>query len=213
MRKNAVFILLSIILIILSACSQDEEVIQNKLDDGQIGVIANNNRVYYRENKAIEILENDKLIFKTNDFVSYPAISPDKERIAYISPFLWEEIGDLYIYNDQKQNASVLLQGSNLENQMAFKDIAWLNDKYILAIIGYAYGTVNMGGDLYLIDTTTKETYLVKKAEELSEIINVKVEDKKVLLDVAKWKDHQMKEYFIESEEYNEKEIMKMAGL
>lgn len=110
---------------------------------------------------------NSKLI--CNNHPSEPSISPNKKYIAYIAPQLWEVIGNVYLYNINNNKNKVLLK--DFPKQYKPKIIKWLDNNYILLIIGFAYGTVSVGGKPYLFNITNKR---LTKLELFGEDIEVK---------------------------------------
>lgn len=60
--------------------------------------------------------------------------------------------------------------------QYSPKKLQWLDDKNLLAIIGYGFGTITKGGDLFIVNIDTGNTYSVYKTQD----------DKKEIIDIEK---------------------------
>lgn len=144
-----------------------------------------------------------------------PAVSPNRKRIAYIHPFEWEEIGELYIYNIDNDNTEIAITREDIADQSTVKAAKWLDDRYILTIIGYAYGTVRVGGDLYLYDTKDEDLKLIVEANSLDkttanglvEIMDFKIMDKYIILKLAKH-DKEFMEYTVEDRKIGKDDII-----
>ena len=125
--------------------------------------------------KSIYIISDQTNYFISNDSPSKPSISPDKRRFAYISPQEWEVIGDLYLYDVETKNKKTIVSHTEIPNQFTPKAVEWLNNRYLVIIIGYAYGTINMGGSLYVFDSETNQLSLAIVPEEQTEFRDIKV--------------------------------------
>jgi hypothetical protein len=102
---------------------------------------------------------------------SVPSISPDNKSIAYITPFEWEAIGELYIYDIKDEWNREVIKAEDIDDQDTVKVAKWLDDRYILTIIGLGYGTVSVGGDLYLYDTENRELKMIIDADSLDKAL------------------------------------------
>jgi len=177
--------------------------------------------LYYSEDKRSWI---DPLVIKKNNELEsiclestspIPAISPDKKRIAYIHPYEWEEIGELYIYNIDKGIAEIAITREDIADQNTVKVAKWLDDRYILTIIGYAYGTVRVGGDLYIYDTKDDDLRLAMKAESIDkikpegfvEIMDFDIMNDYITLKLAKH-DEEFMEYIVEDKKIKKDDIV-----
>lgn len=141
---------------------------------------------------------------------SYPTVSPDKKRIAYISPFGWEELGELYIYDLSTDSNKVVIKRNDLLKQYTPKVVSWLDDRYLLVIIGFAYGTITVGGDLYIFDTLTKSLNLCIKCGKRQEIKNINKDGEKIILEFVNFKKGGM-EYTIEQKSVKYEDVILKA--
>lgn len=129
--------------------------------------------------------EGEETIILAKDNPSKPVISPRGDRLAFIEPYLWETIGDVFLYDGEREEKELLLSRENLPAQTSPKDLYWLDSHHLLMIIGYAYGTVSVGGDLYLLHIEDRELSLIYETELEEEVKEVKVQGEELLLRVA----------------------------
>lgn len=108
---------------------------------------------------------------------SYPQISLDKKSIAYINNTNFEEYGNLNIFNCDQYTLETITDFNHIINSdgsqdETIKDIEWIDQNQLLAIIGPAFGTVSRGGDIYYIDLECREMNLLLKASDFSDSNN-----------------------------------------
>lgn len=123
------------------------------------------------------------------DFCSKPMLSPEHVKIAYINPYGWECIGELYIYNLYSKRMLVLSK-DKFPNQHSVKKLEWLNEEQLLLIIGFGFGTASVGGDLYLFDSNSDRLKLIKKRNEKEEIKDFIIENNKLIIEIAVFDDN-----------------------
>ncbi|MBM7869653.1 hypothetical protein JOC70_001123 [Clostridium pascui] len=127
----------------------------------------------------------EKYVFKKNSLESntIPSMiwkeSPDKKVSAAIEgqniegteegihPIILRENATKKIYKLSFKDESI---------QYAPKKLQWWDDKNLLVIIGYGFGTITKGGDLFIVNIDTGNTYSVYKTQD----------DKKEVTDVEK---------------------------
>lgn len=125
------------------------------------------------------------------EFCSQPQISPLKNRMAFASPYIWESVGELYIYDFINENMKVLIK-DRLPNQHTIKKIEWLNNDSLILIIGLAYGTISLGGNLYLYNYLTDELNLIVEKIGSEEIKDFNICGKQINLEVAQFDENYM---------------------
>lgn len=134
------------------------------------------------DNKSI-ILKRDNLSkILCNVCHSNPSINIARDKIIYIAPLEWEQLGDLMLYDLHSENLEKL-EIPDIPINSTIKKAEWLNSHKLILIIGHAYGTVSLGGDLYTYDLIKKE--LNKKIEltQYEEIKEFKVKENKIYLE------------------------------
>jgi hypothetical protein len=151
--------------------------------------LPNGTNIYYGEHKSIlinnsngnEILSNDP---KYGSWATLPELSPNKKNIAYVSPYEFETLGNVYVYDSESDTYGKVVE-VDIEKQDSAKVVKWIDDDKLLIIIGFGYGTVSEGGDLYLYNRETEKLTLVKESEGNTEVIGIKINEEIVELEIA----------------------------
>ncbi|MPM19796.1 hypothetical protein SDC9_66222 [bioreactor metagenome] len=146
------------------------------------------------------VIYNNKEEYINDRMPSIPVVSPEKYKCAFIAPYEWEAIGDLYIYDFKKNTSEIVIKAETMKNQNCIKKVVWHNEDELYLIIGPAYGTVSKGGNIYKFNIQNKklETVLVcKEREEVTDlnILNEKAELKIIRFDNEFLSYEERKEY------------------
>lgn len=80
--------------------------------------------------------------------------SPDGARTAVLYPVEFEEAADLYVLAGPGSGTHFTL-GDSMAKSLTGKAVGWLDDRTLWVILGYRWGTVSPGGDLYAVDPVT----------------------------------------------------------
>lgn len=128
------------------------------------------------ESNTIELLSPDgEVLTLAEGNPSEPLKSPNGEKAAYISPYGWEELSDLYLV-DLKDGKQDVLVSNDSESKP--KEFMWEDDEHLLVIIGSPYGTVSVGGDIYRINIETNEKEAIVSTDDKTEITKLeRIED------------------------------------
>lgn len=127
--------------------------------------------LFYYPSYPIVIQNKEGLNVLTNDMDMVPEVSPNGKKLLFVSPFEFEMIGDLYVYDVDKNILEKVIEKTG---QNTVKAAKWYTNNQILFIEGYAYGTVSLGGILNLLDLNTLEVVeLVSGENDYEEITNV----------------------------------------
>lgn len=162
--------------------------------------ILNNDTVIYRdESGPPEIIINDagneQVLAGIEDYPSKPEINTSGEQLAYITPFEFEMIGEVMLYDAKtREQTKVITQDLIGENQ-SVNHIKWLDDRYLLVTTGYAYGTVHSSRQLYAYDQEDQTFELVHKLADHESIKEIHITDNEVMLDLIQYTDDQFNEY------------------
>ncbi|UOE94993.1 DUF4652 domain-containing protein [Alkalihalobacillus sp. LMS39] len=144
-------------------------------------------------NSKMETIElvypNGKTEVLTEDSPSEPEVSEDGKKAVYISPFEWEERGDLYIVDLQTGDQEILVPA---EGDDIPKNVIWHDNSRVLVIIGYGLGTVAVGGNIYSVNIETKEKVKITNYDENVQLLDFKIEDGMLYYTGIKYKDRQM---------------------
>jgi hypothetical protein len=95
---------------------------------------------------------------------SLPRWSPSGKYIAFLDLNEWETLTNLYIMKADGTELSCLVKA---EGENRVKSFLWHPTKdLIYYVFGYAYGTIDVGGSLYLVDLMQKKKLLVDNNPE-----------------------------------------------
>ena len=85
-----------------------------------------------------------------------------------------EEGEGILVVKDSTTNVSTLYSLSQFdEHESTFKYVTWIDEHRLFVIIGFAYGTVSQGGDLYILDIDTNTLSLAMEAGENEEFVSI----------------------------------------
>ena len=114
---------------------------------------------YNTQSQTVELVYPDgKTKVIASDSPSNPVKSPDNKRAVYISPLEWEVKGSLYLVDLETERLEELVTP---EGEDIPKNVIWLDNENVFVIIGYAYGTISVGGGIYKVNIDTKEKELL----------------------------------------------------
>lgn len=124
--------------------------------------------------------------------------SDDETKALFINPYGWETMSNIYIYDIKKEKLELI---HKWDEYLACKYADWENHDNILAILGYTYGTIDTGGDLYRINVETKKAELIKQFPPNIQISNFKINKNKLTVSGIKYIDDNYNEYedYVES--------------
>ncbi|MGM0414737.1 MAG: DUF4652 domain-containing protein [Bacillota bacterium] len=143
----------------------------------------------YQEETYLKLERESGVETLSEDIPSEPIVSPDGNKLAFIDPFQWEVVGSIFLYDYEANSLRELLKADQIEDQFTPKGIWWYNNEYLLAIIGYAYGTVTVGGDLYLVDVDTGNPRRILGLTEYQEVKNISLDDQYIYLEIAEFNE------------------------
>ncbi|WP_347450689.1 DUF4652 domain-containing protein [Acetoanaerobium noterae] len=123
------------------------------------------------ENDFEEEIKYGKLLIENNNEVilevdsCFPKILGDK--ILYISPYEFESLSNIHIFNlEDLSNTLVLEHEYNLNP----KYVDWRDENNLVIILGETYGTTTIGGDLYSYNLNNQKLELMKKFDSKIQI-------------------------------------------
>ncbi len=210
-----IFILITLACIFLVSCNDKVIESENRLLSNEISVV--DDKLIYEESEyylletlksEVQILSNDNWtphIIKSNEeyylitsqregdnFTSRPVVSPDEKNIAFLTPYEFETISNVSIFSTTdmtNKNITYL----DYSQDMSFKSVNFLDNENLLVVIGAAYGTISWGGELYLLNINTEELTLIREvANDNEQIIEAKLVDDKISLEIIIWDDNFM---------------------
>lgn len=130
---------------------------------------------------------------------SQPILSPNNERAVYIAPYGWELIGKVYLLNLNNLKKEVIYEPK--DNNITPKDLTWIDNRRIAMILGYPYGTISVGGNIYIYDINTKTMKLFHEFSDFIQITNIEYLNNQLLLKGKKYIDNN----YLESKVYQTK--------
>lgn len=149
------------------------------------------------ENNTVELKkEGEDTVVLSDQYPSEPVKSLNGQHAAYLAPFEWEEISDLYIVDLKEGSQKKLIEG-NSESKP--KNVIWENDEHVLVILGYPYGTVSIGGNIYRVNIETGAQEQLTDYEDDTQITDFHIEDGTLHYSGIKYTDNEMNEH----EEYS----------
>lgn len=142
---------------------------------------------YDQEQRNIYIIKNDN----TEELLEELASEPKKyiSKIAYIYPFDFETKNDIYIYDFENSKKEKIY---NWENRKCPKCLVWKNQNELYVILGETYGTVDVGGDLYLLNINNRIPVLIKKFQKNIQITDVELIGDKLNIKGIEYIDNDM---------------------
>ncbi|OFI05285.1 hypothetical protein CLOACE_18530 [Clostridium acetireducens DSM 10703] len=147
-------------------------------------------KILYIEQEGIKISKGEIEKYVNRDLPSKPDLLDDK--LIYTSPFGFEAIGDIYLYDINLDKEKIVLKSLDMGNkQKTIKKVFWKNKDSILFIYGNAFGTVTQGGNLYeysILDKIFKLIYENNNNEEVSDVIFTESRDE-FLIEITKYDD------------------------
>ncbi len=89
--------------------------------------------------------------FASGGFQVISAAAPDGSRSAVLYPVEFEMPADLYLVTGPGEGQRLELADS-IRATLTPKNVGWLDDRLLWVTLGYLYGTVSPGGDLWAVD-------------------------------------------------------------
>ncbi|MFP8783152.1 DUF4652 domain-containing protein [Planococcus plakortidis] len=117
---------------------------------------------------------NGKEEIVDNDFASKPVYSPNGKQVIFISPLEWETIGKIYRYDLDTHKKSILVEFN--DEKLVPKDVVWLDEGNLAVILGMAFGTISIGGDIYTYNIETEKFKRVTEVEHHVQYTSLEVD-------------------------------------
>jgi hypothetical protein len=89
--------------------------------------------------------------FAAGGFQVISAASPDGARTAVLYPVEFEMPADLYLVTGPGEGTRLDLADS-IRATLTPKNVGWIDPGRLWVVVGYLYGTVSPGGDLWAVD-------------------------------------------------------------
>lgn len=141
----------------------------------------------------IEISPNGETKIISDEFPSRPVMSPDNLYSSYIAPLEWEAPGNLYVYDLRKGENKTCIRPDEYGNIPKY--VQWLNNETLLVLIGFAHGTVSIGGNLFKYNIVFDELTQITDYPGEIQITKIKLTDEFVILSGIKYIDETLNEF------------------
>ncbi len=141
--------------------------------------------LYYRFQYPIIISSNSVLTVLTDSMDAYPEISPSNDQMIFISPYAFEDIGSLYLYDFETETLEIIIE-KELSESSTVKKCKWYDDNTIIYIDGFSHGTITRGGNLNKYDLLTGESeILISFNDYRKEVSDIYLEEGKWFYEVT----------------------------
>lgn len=124
--------------------------------------------------EILYIYPNGKKEIIDNDFASKPVYSPNGKQVVFISPLEWETIGKIYMYDLDIHKKSILVEFD--DEKFVPKDVVWLDEGNLALILGMAFGTISIGGDIYIYNIENKKFQRITEVEHRIQYTSLEVD-------------------------------------
>lgn len=202
--KRVLIISLAIILIVGNVgCNRQldisEETISLEDHNKIIKKIQDDYELKLQENSVVSI--DIPKLYSENSLMGELHFNGDRDIYAYIDEIGFEVIGNVNLFDAKTGEITQLTTYDYSGEQQTVKKIGWYSENQLLVIIGFATGTITVGGWVYTLDIDTKELKLLLETTETDEIIDIVKPDGgsgDYIFPVARWDDN-----FMSYETYN----------
>lgn len=162
-------------------------------------------KLFYDEVKEVlyQIDPEGKKTIIADEFPSIPEFSPDNTKAIYISPLEWECPGSLYLFNLETGYITELVAPD--KDLYIPKYAKWVDNATIAVIIGFGWGTVSVGGNLFTYNIDKNHLKQITHYSGHVQITKIDMEDKLLYLQGIEYTD----ENFNEFKEFKEKVQMR----
>lgn len=141
--------------------------------------------IRFVEGKQEEVISGDE------EYPSQPVIAPDGSKLAYISPYEFEMVGEVWLYEPGK-GKSLLISQDLFQYDESAKRVLWLDASHLLLLTGNTYGTITSNTRLDIYDLADDKRYPFVQAEANQDIRDISLKDNKVILDIATYDEEFM---------------------
>ncbi|MCC2357694.1 DUF4652 domain-containing protein [Bacillus pacificus] len=150
---------------------------------------------YRRSDNHIEFLKSEEGSSKIliDDISSKPEVSPNGKKAIYLSPYEWEALSSLYLF-DLETGENKELVGPN-EEQFVPKYAIWIDDDHIAYTFAYAYGTISDGGNVYIYQISENRIHKVTDWDSKTQAVRIEYDGKVIKYEGVQYIDKEMNQY------------------
>lgn len=146
--------------------------------------------IYDEIERKIFIRKNGKAKILEEDFPSRPVYSANRKQAVFIAPSEWETIGDIYLYDSETDTKSKLIKFE--DEKLAPKDVIWLDNENLAMILGLAFGTIDIGGNIFTYNLTEKKLKRVTNVEHHVQFTSLYLEQDILMAKGIEYVDEQL---------------------
>jgi len=135
-----------------------------------------------------------------------------RDIYAYIDEIGFEVIGNVNIFEPNKGETQKLTSFDYDGKQLTVKKLMWYSENQLLVIVGFATGTVTVGGQVYVLNIDNKKLQLIFKSSDREEIMDIVIPDGgsgNYIFPVAQWDDNSI-EYDIYNVVYKNHQLQEL---
>jgi hypothetical protein len=130
--------------------------------------------VLYPENEPptikIKVGKDWREIATTDDYPSKPEINSDKTKLAFISPFEFEMVGEVWLYDIANDKNEKIFSKEQSGTDSSARRLLWFDTHHLIIVTGNTFGTVSSNRTLYLLDTHNNNLHQIFQAETNQDI-------------------------------------------
>lgn len=141
--------------------------------------------LYYGEGLPLITEAKDGLNFITENSTSKPVLSFDESKIAYISPWPGNALGEIYLI-DLKTKEIQEVKINTSESNQTIKSLAFDDQGGLYLIKGPAFPSYSLGGALYKLDIKTGDlTFIEVPLKAKEEIVSIHLDSSHLYVKVV----------------------------
>jgi|GEM_PF-5491073 len=169
------YVFFAVFICIVTSCQHSKNNINENSDEEFILIINEKQNKLEIQNKESG---NSFVINDESGRFSNPQISPNKENIAFIYPFEFEELGYVYIYNvnsNEKREVNLisLLYGTDDYVDKTPFELVWLNEALLLVKLGHGHGTIGYSNEIFYFNIENNDSGKLLTTCDFIEKINI----------------------------------------
>lgn len=149
---------------------------------------------YRRSDNHIEFIDGKDGMVKilVDDISSKPEVSPNGLKAIYLSPYEWEALTSLYLFNLQTGENTKLIEPD--EDSFVPKYAIWINDSHIAYTYAFAYGTISDGGNVYIYNIDEGNTHKVTDWDSRTQAVKIEYDGNVLKYEGVNYVDESMNE-------------------
>jgi len=136
-----------------------------------------------------------------------PHFTPDSSKFIFVTGEQ-DELGELFLYDTKTASLDTLIKHKSSGDNTP-KKAAWLTNRYIIVIIGYGWGMVRDGGDVFIFDLKKNQLRKIIQSRQGEEYMDLSVNQDSVKFIIKKWNDDQYNEYTTYQKDFSRSNLLK----